>query len=189
MKASYWRQGIATILTASLLAVGAIAQDGAEGEVNITDEAPTETAQPAEKPEAAAKPIKPQIVDRDPFVNQLMTGNVIGGEARSRGPRVRPSRAGTDAVAAADDDLGDDEFTDEVEEIEVPAPQVSVNGIAYSGTGSSAIISTANGTRMITTGQKLGDYSVARIGPKSVTFTYGGEKSFEVPLNKEFENM
>lgn len=186
MKSSYWRQGVAAILTAGLLALGASAQDGAEGEVNIEAETPTETSQPEAKPAEEAKPIKPQIVDRDPFVNQLMTGNVISTVASSRGPRIRPSSAGTSAVAAASDDLMDDELLDEEVEEEIPAPDVSVNGIAYSASGSSAIISTGAGTRMITQGQKLGDYRVSAIGPKSVTFTYGGTKSFKVELDSEF---
>lgn len=183
MKADYWRQGVATILTAGLLAVGAAAQDGAEGEVNITDKAPTETSETASvKP--AEKPVKPQIVDRDPFVNQLTTGTVFSSTTGTRsGARVRP-KAGSSAVAAADDELSDEDLEEEEEEI--PAPEVSVKGIVSSGSGRQAIISTSVGTRMITTGQKLGDYRVSSITAGAVTFTYGGTQSFKIPLDSEF---
>lgn len=184
MKADYWRRGVATIMTAGLLAVGAAAQDGAEGEVNITEAAPTATSEAApEKP--AAKPIKPQITERDPFVNQLTTGTVIGGSAPSRAARVKPAAAASSgdsgkAVASS----GKTIENQEVEEI--PAPEVKVTGIVMSGSGNQAIISTDVGTRMISTGQKLGDYKVSSISNKKVVFSYGGDKFFDVPLEPEF---
>jgi len=182
MKADYWRQGVATILTAGLLAVGAVAQDGAEGEVNIQDKAPATTTE-AEAPAAAARPIKPMIVERDPFVNQLLTGNVIGSSTGTRGPRVKASKAGTAAVASAQGAVA---AAEQVEDIEVPAPEVTVNGIVGSNSGRQAIISTGVGTRMISPGQKLGDYRVSKIGPNFVTFTYGGTKDFKVEIDSEF---
>jgi hypothetical protein len=182
MKADYWRQGVATILTAGILAVGAAAQDGAEGEVNIQDKAPA-AATETEAPEAAPKPIKPQIVERDPFVNQLLTGNVGTSTSGTRGPRVRASSAGNASDGAA---VASNAPEEEVEEVEIPAPEVTVNGIVQSSTGPQAIISTSVGTRMISPGQKLGDYRVSAIGAKSVTFTYGGEKHFKVEMDSEF---
>jgi len=189
MKADYWRKGVATILTASLLAVGAIAQEGAEGEVTIEEQAPavTSEAQPAAQP--AAKPVKPQIVDRDPFVNQLLTGTISSATAptRARSRTLKP-KSGTSAVAAAESSVsgGTTELTDEAEAVEIPAPQVSINGIVSSGSGNQAIISTDVGTRMISEGQKLGDYSVSRISDRAVVFTYGGEKEFTVEMADEF---
>jgi Tfp pilus assembly protein PilP len=67
---------------------------------------------------------------------------------------------------------------EEVEE-QVPAPSVSISGIVSSGSGRQAIISTSNGTRMISPGMKLGDYYVANIGSDYVTFGYGGTQDFQ----------
>lgn len=182
MKAEHWRLGVATIMTAGLLAAGASAQNSAEGEVNIKDKTPA-AASESEAAKPAGKPVKPQIVDRDPFVNQVITGTV-----RSTTAAVRPKpKSGTAAVAAAKGATGGAAGkVEEVEEIEIPAPEVTVNGIVSSGSGRQAIISTSNGTRMITTGMKLGDYRVATIGPNYVTFSYNGEKNFKVQLENEF---
>lgn len=188
MKAEYWRQGVATILAAGLLAVGAVAQDGAEGEVNITDSAPTEAAQPETAAEAPAKPIKPQIVDRDPFVNQLLTGNVIPTSTGSRAPtrNIKPvskvADSGKTVAAAAPPAAGEEAEP----EVEIPAPEVTVTGIVSSGSGNQAIIKTNVGMKVINVGQKLGDYKVSSIGSNYVVFSYGGEKTFKVPLDSEF---
>lgn len=181
MKADYWRQGVATILAAGLLAIGASAQEGAEGEVNITEKAPT-AASPAETAKPAPKPVKPQIVDRDPFVNQLMTGSVGTSTVGTRTRRV--SAATSDGGSAPAPAAG--EMTDGEEVVEIPAPEVNINGIVSSGSGRQAIISTSSGTQMITAGMKLGDYKVSSIGKNYVTFTYGGEKSFKVEMDNEF---
>ncbi|MFA5508944.1 MAG: hypothetical protein WC314_28065 [Vulcanimicrobiota bacterium] len=190
MKADYWRQGVAAILAAGLLAVGAVAQEGAEGEVNITEGAPTETAQPAEaEPAAQPKPIKPQIVDRDPFVNQLLTGNVTSTSTGTRSvtrnikPVAKNAQSGSTVASAAGTAAAGEEAA---EEVEIPAPEVSVTGIVSSGTGKQAIIKTNVGMRVINVGQKLGDYRVAAIGTDHVVFNYGGEKNFKVPLDSEF---
>lgn len=183
MKANYWRLGIATIMTAGFLATGASAQNSAEGEVNIKDKAPA-AASEAEAAKPAGKPIKPQIHHRDPFVNQIITGDV-----RSSTAGVRPkgvSKAGTTSAAGASPSTKGGAAKVEEPEIEIPAPEVTVNGIVSSGSGRQAIISTNNGTRMISTGMKLGDYRVATIGPNYVTFSYNGEKNFKVPLENEF---
>ena len=190
MKADYWRQGVATILTAGLLTVGAFAQDGAEGEVNIQDEAPAAVVE-VEEEAPTVKPAKPQIVDRDPFVNQLMTGRVIS--------RVAPTRArggGDDDTSEETfddndggdlDDGGGEEFVEEVvEEVVIPEPDVTVNGIVSSGSGRQAIITTPTQTLLVSHGQKLGDYYVSGIGSDYVTLNYGGQKSFTVNLASEF---
>lgn len=185
MKPDYWRRGVATIMTAGLLAVGAAAQDGAEGEVNITEKTPATTSETKPEAEKAAKPIKPQIVERDPFVNQLTAGVVISDSAPSRGPRVK---AGGNVASSGGGDKTDGDgkvLTDEGEE-EIPAPEVTVTGIVMSYSGNQAIISTDVGTRMISAGQKLGDYKVSSITNKKVVFSYGGEKYFDVPLEAEF---
>lgn len=193
MKADYWRKGVATVLTAGLLATGAVAQDGAEGEVNIKDSAPAATSTPAET-QAPAKPIKPQIVERDPFVNQLLTGNIststAGSRPATRNVRARPATnpitaAGTTA-AAAPGAAASGAVGEEAPEPEIPAPEVTVNGIVSSGSGRQAIISTGVGTRMISPGMKLGDYRVSTIGPNYVTFNYGGKKDFKVVIDNEF---
>jgi hypothetical protein len=190
MKADYWRRGVATVLAAGLLAVGAVAQDGAEGEVNITDTTPAETSESApQAEEAEAKPIKPQIVDRDPFVNQLLTGNVISGDIATRAPvrNIKP-RPEAKPAAAAGSVASADPITnpEDTEEVEIPAPEVSVTGIVSSGSGNQAIIKTNVGMKVINVGQKLGDYKVSAIGENYVVFSYGGEKTFKVPIDAEF---
>lgn len=190
MKSNFWRQGVVALLTAGLLATAAIAQEGAEGEVNI-EEAPAATTsevKPATPPPAPR--VKPQIVDRDPFVNQLVTGVVLSDTAPSRrpAPSVRPATNASGSTASAQPTVTKTASGTEIEdeEVEIPAPEVTVNGIVTSGHGRQAIISTSVGTRMITPGQKLGDYRVSNIGPDYVTFNYGGEKEFKVPLESEF---
>lgn len=195
MKADYWRKGVATVLTAGLLATGALAQEGAEGEVNIQDSAPAATSTATEtKPEA--RPIKPQIVDRDPFVNQLLTGNIststAGSRPAARNIRARPAAAASNSIkaagttASAAPGAAAGAVGEEAPEPEIPAPEVTVNGIVSSGSGRQAIISTGVGTRMISQGMKLGDYRVSTIGPNYVTFNYGGKKDFKVMIDSEF---
>ena len=187
MRADYWRIGVATIMTAGFLAAGASAQNSAEGEVNIKDKAPA-AASEGEQVKKEAKPVKPQIVDRDPFVNQILTGTVRSTTAVRRNPgqksgtQVIGTAANTVKNAQANGGKGDEA----AEVVEIPAPEVTVNGIVSSGSGRQAIISTNAGTRMITTGMKLGDYRVASIGNNYVTFSYNGEKDFKVQLENEF---
>lgn len=188
MRADYWRIGVATIMTAGFLAAGASAQNSAEGEVNIKDKAPA-AASEGEQVKKEAKPVKPQIVDRDPFVNQIYTGTGRSTAVVRRNPG---QKSGTQVIGTAASTVKNAQAAnggkgeEAAEEVEIPAPEVTVNGIVSSGSGRQAIISTNAGTRMITTGMKLGDYRVASIGNNYVTFSYNGEKDFKVQLENEF---
>ena len=188
MKTDFWRQGAAAILAAGLLATATVAQEGATGEVKIEGETPpAATATAAPKP--AAKPIKPAITDRDPFVNLVRSGVVVGGSApRSRAPQATrgatvrpaatvaagPSRAGAANPAAPQEP-----------EVIVPAPEVTITGIVKSRNGNQAIINSGANSHIVQAGQKIGDYRVAAITDTAVTFTNSG-KSFKVPIENEF---
>ena len=68
--------------------------------------------------------------------------------------------------------------------IVVAAPEVTVNGIVASAGQRQAIISTSQGSRIVTVGQKLADYRVKAIDNKSVTFEAQGQ-SFKINLGQE----
>lgn len=185
MHTRHWRRGIATVLATGLLALGASAQNGAEGDVTIKEDTNVPKVQTTTA--AQAKPVKPTIVDRDPFVNQITQSGIVSPTTPKIRPAVRPAaannpepqaRPGADPVAANP--------PEEVPVVEIPAPEVTVNGIVLSSSGSQAIISTSVGTKLITAGQKLGDYRVSSIGQNYVAFSYGGTKTFKVPLASEF---
>ncbi len=182
----FWRQRAAAILAAGLLTVAAVAQEGASGEVKIEGEKPpAATATEAAKP--AAKPVKPTITNRDPFVNQVNAGTVSSGStsrirpAQSAGATVKPAAAaargksaGAVAAAAAAEP-----------EVIVPAPEVTITGIVKSRGGHQAIINSGSNSHIVSAGQKIGDYRVAAITDTAVTFTNSG-KSFKVPIESQF---
>ena len=189
MKTDIWRQGAAAILAAGLLAIAAVAQTGeASGEIKIEGEKPPAAAAGETKP--TAKPVKPTITDRDPFVNQVNAGTVrsdaVGRVRRtsSDGPAVRaparavggnnaPVKAGAKGAAVAEE---------EVPEVIVPAPEVTITGIVRSGSGRVAIVNSGSSSYMVVPGQKLGDYRVSAITDTAVTFTHTG-KAFKVPID------
>lgn len=190
MNSDYWRRGVAAVLTAGLLTAGAIAQDGASGEVEIEGQAPaTTTKEPLVK---AKKAVKPEITDRDPFVNTIASGDVVGtvGIRRSTSAggasvKAQKSSGGDDAVT--EDDLGDDLSAEDVEVVEIIAPEVTVNGIVGSGSGRQAIVVDASGsTHIVRAGQKIGEVYVSSVDSKSITLVHQG-KSFDYPMANEFE--
>lgn len=187
MHTSNWRTGIAVFLATGLLAAGASAQEGATGDVDIKEKSPAVT-QPADTTSSETRMVKPTIVDRDPFINQ-MTSNRILTPDRTNSPirpikKISPGNNNAEPQARPGADPVDE--TVAVQEPEIPAPEVTVTGIVSSGSGSQAIISTSAGTRMVSSGQKLGDYRVSSIGPNYVSFSYGETKVFKVPLASEF---
>ncbi|MFA5505770.1 MAG: hypothetical protein WC314_21600 [Vulcanimicrobiota bacterium] len=183
MHTSHWRKGFAAILAAGLLATGASAQDGASGDVTIKDKTPVVSQSSDPTADDSARLIKPTIVDRDPFTNQLIENrlatpsspqadrrNTVSPGNDNREPKARP---GADPI----------DYTVAVEQPAIPAPEVTVTGIV---SGSQAIISTNYGTRVVTPGQKLGDYRVSAIGQNYVSFSYGQGQVFKVPMDSEF---
>jgi hypothetical protein len=192
MKVEFWRNSAAAILAAGLLAVAAVAQTGeASGEVKIEgDKPPAATTSVQAKP--AARPAKPVITDRDPFVNQVESGVVVGGavpsgvvrSARATGastvrpaaaPVGKPMGAGKKAAAEAEPEP----------EVIIPAPEVTVTGIIKSSGSHQAIVSSSTGSYIVSPGQKLGDYRVSAITDTAVTFTHTG-KSFKIPIESDF---
>lgn len=184
MHTSYWKTGIAALLTGLLLGAGVSAQEGASGDVTIKNEKPAVATSSASSADAD-KIIKPAIVDRDPFINQLQRDGFANQDVRPR-PNPRPLKPDNSSQAPKARPDADPIATNTEVPIEVPAPEVKVTGIVVSSSGSQAIISTGQGMRMITTGQKLGDYRVSAIGADYVAFSYGGEKVFKVPMSSEF---
>ena len=187
MHTSNWRMGLAAVLATSLLAAGASAQEGASGDVDIKEKSPAVT-QSGETATSESKMVKPTIVDRDPFINQMTSNRILTPDRPNSLVRpikkISPGNNDTEPKARPGADPIDD--TVAVVEPEIPAPDVTVTGIVSSGSGSQAIISTSAGTRMVSSGQKLGDYRVSSIGPNYVSFSYGQTKVFKVPLASEF---
>ena len=187
MHTSNWRMGLAAVLATGLLAAGASAQEGASGDVDIKEKSPAVT-QSGETATSESKMVKPTIVDRDPFINQMTSNRILTPDRPNSLVRpikkISPGNNDTEPKARPGADPIDD--TVAVVEPEIPAPDVTVTGIVSSGSGSQAIISTSAGTRMVSSGQKLGDYRVSSIGPNYVSFSYGQTKVFKVPLASEF---
>ena len=188
MRTDFWRQGAAALAAAGLLTIAAVAQQGeASGEVKIEGDKPAAAAAAGEKAKPAGMPIKPTITDRDPFVNQVTGGVVTSGAVPSRsrtarntgGATVRPA-ASRSATGASKGVKGAAEEP-KVEEVIVPAPEVTVTGIVKSGGGHIAIVNSGTMSYMVSPGQKLGDYRVSSITDTAVTFTHTG-KNFKVPI-------
>jgi hypothetical protein len=186
MRTDFWRQGAAAILAAGLLASAVVAQEGASGEVKIEGEKPPAAAGEAPKP--IIKPAKPVITDRDPFVNQATAGAVNSGTVSRVRPRptgatntVRPATPASNAARGNAPAVKGQAAQEEVEEVIVPAPEVTITGIVRSGGGHIAIVNSGSQSYMVTPGQKLGDYRVSAITDTAVTFTHTG-KAFKVPI-------
>ena len=187
MNSDYWRRGVAAVLTAGLLTAGAVAQDGASGEVEIEDKAPVTAKKNSVV--KAKKVIKPEITDRDPFVNSIASGDVVGtvGGRRttSGGGGTVKAKSGGDDEGVEDEDF-DGEGGEEPEVVEIIAPEITVNGIVGSGSGRQAIVVDAAGaTHIVRAGQKIGEVYVSSVANKSITLVHQG-KSFNFPMASEF---
>ena len=175
MRKEFVRNSTVAILAAGLLAVAAVAQTGeASGQVKIEGgSAPAAKAQV--KP--AAKPAKPVIQDRDPFVNQV-SGGVVNSSAvvrrrsSSTGASVRPASAASRSASAK-------------AAVAEPTPEVTITGIVKSRGAHQAIVNSGTSSYIVVAGQKLGDYRVAAITDTAVTFTHSG-KSFKIPIESDF---
>lgn len=191
MRTDFWRQGAAALAAAGLLTIAAVAQQGeASGEVKIEGDKPAAAAAAGDKAKPAGKPVKPTITDRDPFVNQVTGGVVTSGAVPSRARTVRSTGGATVRPAAAAASRSATGATKgvkgaaeepKVEEVVVPAPEVTVTGIVKSGGGHIAIVNSGTMSYMVSPGQKLGDYRVSSITDTAVTFTHTG-KNFKVPI-------
>lgn len=191
MRTDFWRQSAAALAAAGLLTLAAIAQEGeASGEVKIEGDKPPAAAAAGEEKKPTGKPVKPTITERDPFVNQVTAGVVSPGAVSSRartasstgGATVKPAAAAASRSATgATKGVKGAAAEEPVEEVIVPAPEVTITGIVKSGGGHVAIVNSGNMSYMVVPGQKLGDYRVSSITDTAVTFTHTG-KNFKVPI-------
>ena len=161
------QQGIIIALTAGFLSVGAQAQTGNPSTISTLTKA------------------KPILVERDPFVNQIRSTKLDSSFSVTK---LHPQLINSPVVKT---DSNETPTTSESrvvaatpEVLVIPAPDVTISGIVSSGKGRQAIINSTGATRVITTGQKLGDYRVASIGKESVTFSYGDSDTFEISMDK-----
>lgn len=70
----------------------------------------------------------------------------------------------------------------------IVAPEVTVKGILLSAKGNRAIVVSPNTTFIVKQGDKLGDYKVASITAKKVTFSFK-DKKFPIKIDDEFGAM
>ena len=163
------------------------AQDGdASGDVEITEDAEVEE-KPAEvaQPKKSGKMPKPELTDRDPFRNPVLSGEVDGGSIRRDGGRARVlAKRSEDGEPIVGED-GEEIIYEDEEEEEIEAPSVTISGIVSSGGGNRAILSSPDQTYIVSVGDKLSSFRVSAISAKSVTFTYK-DRDFKVEMEDEF---
>lgn len=122
----------------------------------------------------AQTPSKKASPNRDPFVNLTGVDTPVGKPLpSSKPPRTtqpapraqRPSQAPALGV--------------------LPPPTANVQGIIQSATGNRALLTTSTRTYLVKAGDKVGDYTVAAISSKNVTFSYKGS-TVKLPMKSEF---
>lgn len=123
--------------------------------------------------------MKKTELKRDPFVTGTATD---GGSSKVKKVKKIAAKPGSPGSAA------DGAKGAEKKEVEVAPPQVNVHGIVLSASGNRAILVSPNQTYIVKAGDKLGDYRVAEIGAKHVTFKYK-DKSFKLKMDDEFSAM
>ena len=149
-------------------------QPGATTTVDIKDpKAKAPAAAPKEGPVNVPKKI---VNDRDPFINM----------SSSSGSSTITKTADGGKTLVKKGKKGDKDAPKEAkQEIEVPPPDVTVQGILLSHTGNRAILSSPKQTYMVRQGDKLGDYKVASVAEKTVVFSFK-DKTFKLKLKDEF---
>lgn len=188
------------LLAASLLGISLLLSTGC-GDTKTPDQTTQATPQNTPQPQAtvaienespqpgpaeATKPDAPQPIKRpemaklgkDPFVNPFKPG--------SRPPDVSlpvPDREGSKPPALVTNNP--QTAPDKTAGVEIPEPEFEVRGLVRSGTGMMALLSDKEKTRIVQTGQTVGEYRVAGIDNRGVTVTRGGQK-FRVKMKNEF---
>lgn len=130
-----------------------------------------------DQPSQQTIPSKPQIVERDPFVNQ-MSNEIVVPPSIVR-PVVLPTAASLSENPVIENDV------EPIEPVAVSAPDVSVTGIVAVNGERQAILKAGSESRIVRVGQKLADYRVSRIDSHGVILSMGSH-NFEVPLDSEF---
>ena len=173
-----------TLLTVAFAAVAvtclAWAQppQGAKETVVIKEEA-APAKKPVEKLPTPGSAPKPKV-SRDPFVPG-------GGPPEAAAAPVNKMEAPPPASAARDTNAPA-VHSDQPAQPQIVAPEVSVKGILLSGKGNRAIVVGPNTTFIVKQGDKLGDYKVAAITQKTVTFSFK-DKKFPIKIDDEFGEM
>jgi hypothetical protein len=183
--------GTRVTLAGLLLGAATIAPLVASAQPSPTPPAPAATPgsatapveiKPGAKPAAApakedvTKP-KKIVSDRDPFVN-------MSGTSDSKITKSGAQKGKTVKAKAKEGPNGDKAKPDK-EEVEIPPPNVTVQGILLSGTGNRAILTSPSMTYIVRQGDKLGDYKVSSVADKTVVFAFK-DKTFKLKLKDEF---
>jgi len=152
---------------------------GAKETVVIQGEKPAAT--PKETLPAPGSAPKPQV-NRDPFAKG-MAAPPPPPPTLTQKPGPKPPAAAPGSNDGASN--GEANLTDKPAEPEVAAPQVEVTGMLLSPKGNMAILKGPKRTYIVKAGDKLGDYRVAAIDKKTVTFKFK-DKKFPLKLTPEF---
>jgi Tfp pilus assembly protein PilP len=125
---------------------------------------------------AQDRPTKPELAERDPFVNQIGQ-NTPNPQQTKRQPRTPQPES---KIGETRREVGLNS-TAEV----IPAPDVRVTGIVAVEGQRTAILQSDQGMTIVSVGQKLADFEVSQISEDSVTFRHSGQ-DYRVPMETEF---
>ncbi len=115
-------------------------------------------------------------IKRDPFVNQITGSRVLPTQ-----PHKIVSPLQQDSGSEQASRPGDRTPNDEPADVAID-PNVTVTGIVISPAGRQAILTTEVGGRLVTQGEKLGDFQVTEIGENYVALSYQGAKAVKLSL-------
>lgn len=149
---------------------------GAKETVVIKEEAAAKKPPKETLPNPSAAP-KPKV-NRDPFVE--------GGGPVSKDTEAPPIKTPDTPPKIEKKDPNDVTLKDPKKpEVKIAAPQVTLKATLLSAKGNKAIVVGPNTTFIVKQGDKLGDYKVAQITQKQITFTFK-DKKFPIKLEDEF---
>ncbi len=148
---------------------------------SVSAQAPQASGQVEVKTEASkgtSVVTQPKVVNkRDPFVKMarlpapdLPVNPNLPQERLHKPAAASPSQAAVQAPIGA------------------PPPAVTIHGIISSNSGNRAILASPNKTYLVQRGDKLGDYTVESVKPKSVVFRYKSQ-TFNLKLEDEFGRL
>lgn len=119
---------------------------------------------------------KPQLVERDPFINQMQSEVLVPIKPVRPKPIINPRPDHNPDIELVNPNPTSTETS------ELQLPDVTVSGIVTSASGSQAILSTPTGEVMVVPGQKLGDFEVVTIGRTFVELKAGEQSDFRISL-------
>ena len=122
---------------------------------------------------AQDQPQKPQLVERDPFVN---TNYQLTPSPQRPTSMKQQSQDSTSPVV---------QEQKPAEPTELAAPDVKVTGIVASQGQRQAILQSGTVTRVVTVGEQLSDFRVHQISEKGIVLRHSGH-DFEISLESEF---